>query len=275
MLEMFKYLILLVKKFLQEINNYYLQINGKKIIFYHIPRTSGTSIKFFFIKYFGEKKILGQNDYNTFNEVDLKNKNILFGHKLYSNLNLKNKHEFTILRDPIKRELSLYNYYMNYNDANKHKLPKDSLIKNLNISFRDYTNIIKNNFQDNIVTRFFSNKYPIKDFNLFYSNKENNFISLEERLEKLKSKNVSEDDYILSDQDYLKAIKNLNSINVYILEKFDRKKLYNNFGTLIHFNDNIYVNKSISSEILDNESEKLITSINKFDLKIYEFFKNK
>ena len=263
-----------IKKILQIINIFYLQLNKKKIIFYHIPRTSGTSIKFFFIKHFGEKNIFGSNDFRTFNESEVKNKNILFGHKIYSKLNFKNKYEFTILRNPIERDLSLFNYYMNYNLANKNK-NKDSIIKELNYDISNYIEIIKNNYQDNIITRFFSNKYPIKDFNLFFGNKENNFISLENKLKKINKKQTFNKVFNLQEEDCKKAIKNLNTIDIWLLENLNRKKLYKKFDALIYFNDNFQVNKSIKTVELNSEKKKMIESINKYDLRIYDYFKNK
>ena len=263
-----------IKKILQIINIFYLQLNKKKIIFYHIPRTSGTSIKFFFIKHFGEKNIFGSNDFRTFNESEVKNKNILFGHKIYSKLNFKNKYEFTILRNPIERDLSLFNYYMNYNLANKNK-NKDSIIKELNYDISNYIEIIKNNYQDNIITRFFSNKYPIKDFNLFFGNKENNFISLENKLKKINKKQTLNKVFNLQEEDCKKAIKNLNTIDIWLLENLNRKKLYKKFDALIYFNDNFQVNKSIKTVELNSEKKKMIESINKYDLRIYDYFKNK
>lgn len=271
---MIKYLKKYLKKILQTINTNNLELNKKKIIFYHIPRTSGTSIKFFFIKYFGEKKIFGINDFKIFDKEKLENNNIIFGHKIYSKISFKNKYEFTIIRNPIKRDLSLFNYYMNYNKANIGKKYKDNVVKSLNLNIKNYIDLQKNNYQDNIITRLFSNKYPIKDYNLFYGNKANNFISLKNKLTKIKKKNLNRY-FNLTEDDCLKAIKNLQSINVWIFEKLNFKELYKNFGALIYFNDNLHVNKSIQTKYLNSKTNELLGSINEFDLKIYDFFKKK
>jgi hypothetical protein len=90
--------------------------NGK-IFFIHIPRTSGKNLE----------KILGFNDHHLWKDGNINNffgyhNNLMLQHATYSQIiklnpdMLLNKIIITIIRNPITRIYSLYNYFKKYNN---------------------------------------------------------------------------------------------------------------------------------------------------------------
>ena len=83
------------------------KIESQRIIFMHIPKTAGSSFRVFFERF--------TNNIYTFhaekNSCDVEKACFINGHFGFSFMKeIKYKHSFTILRDPIERIISLYRY---------------------------------------------------------------------------------------------------------------------------------------------------------------------
>lgn len=121
--------------FLKKINSYFLKKKHSKVIFYKPHRTSGTSLKFFFWKYF-DKKIFYKSS-GTFRPFDNLTDNyfIFQGHRSYIKSDkLKNKYEFTILRNPLDTLISIYFKKLNLSKTKNNKEKSIVEINNFNIS---------------------------------------------------------------------------------------------------------------------------------------------
>lgn len=255
---MYRLLKFILRFFVNKINLFFLK---KKIVFYHVPRSSGTSIKFFFRKYCGWDSFIENNSFTTPNKVleernNFRKQYTLLGHMSYIDLinNQNDIFQFTILRNPIDRCLSHYYYYLNFNATKKTK-KSDNIIQKKRLNLLEYAELVKNRMYDNILTRMFSHKVKINS-NLFET-EEDNF-----------DKNL-----ILTDDDFKIAIDNLKNINVYILETLNRKHLYKKLNFKIFFDD-FWENKSTRLKTISEEELEKIKSICEFDLKIYEYFLN-
>jgi hypothetical protein len=227
-----------------------------------VPRSSGTSIKFFFTKYCGWDSFIEKNSFETPNKVleEINNNRkqyILLGHMSYTDLinNQNDIFQFTILRNPIDRYISEYYYNLNFNVTKKNKKKSNNIIQKKRLNLLEYVELVKNNNYDNILTRMFSHKVKIdpKKFKTEDDNFDKNLI-------------VTNDDCKIS-------IHNLKKINVYILETLNRKHLYKKLNFKIFFDD-FWENKSTRLNIISEEELKKIKSICEFDLKIYEYFLN-
>jgi hypothetical protein len=117
--------------------------------------------------------------------------------------------------------------------------------------------LVKINLQDNLITRFFSNKLIIDNFEFNFNVELNPKIKI---------------NYTINNEDYNLAIKNLNKIKVFILEKFSAIDLVNFINTKFYFKY-FYLNKSIKTNFYLSKSEKnKIKEINLYDDKIYQHF---
>ena len=108
---------------INKINLFFLIKKNKYLIMYHVPRSGGTSIRFFLKKYCGWDSFFTINNFLPLEGSDFAKykKKIFLGHIPYKNLNLLDKFEFTILRNPIDRYISEYFYNLNFNLARKKK----------------------------------------------------------------------------------------------------------------------------------------------------------
>jgi hypothetical protein len=264
-----KFLKFILIFFINKINLFFLT---KKIVFYHVPRSSGTSIKFFFRKYCGWDSFIENNSFKTPNKVleernNYRKQYILLGHMLYSDL-IKNQNDifqFTILRNPINRYLSEYYYNLNFNATKKTK-KSNNIIQKKKLNLLEYAELVKNKNYDNILTRMFSYTAITR---MTYTHSKS----------KINSNPFETEDYnfdknlIVTDDDFKVAIYNLKNINIYILETLNRKHLYKKLNFKIFFDD-FWENKSNRLNIISEEELKKIKSICEFDLKIYEYFLN-
>ena len=245
-----KFVFFLIKK----INFYFIH---KNIVFYHIPRSSGTSIKFYFRKYCGSSSYCEINQFLTIDKTMDKDKSIFLGHMAYNNFfqNQSNVFEFTILRNPIDRYISQYYYFLNFNATKKVKT-NENIIQKKKLTLIDYVELIKKKQFDNISTRIFSNKF----------NKE----GIEERAFENEN-SLFKDNYIINENDLEVAINNLKNINVYILETFSIKRLIKKLNFKIFFDD-FHENKSTRLNSFTEDEIEKIKSICEFDIMIYKHF---
>jgi len=131
----------------------------KKLIFSHLPKCGGTSIRASFIEYFGEEKVLFHwNDpfenskyihflrrlyYYPILKKNTLNKKLIFGHFSFNDIpKIKNSSLVTFIRDPIEIFGSMYFYAQR---KYKDKSPKDY------IEFAKYKNF------GTIYKKFFGN----------------------------------------------------------------------------------------------------------------------
>lgn len=237
------------------INRLYLK---KGIIFVHIPRTGGTSIKNYFNFYYGRESYSEINNLKPLTQKEFKKKEIFLGHKPYTELKIKKKLiVFTLLRNPEERIISRFYYLKNFLHAKKYVKTEFNVVNKYNLSLGEYLDLVKINLQDNLITRFFSNKVNFDNFefnlNVNYNKKIENKLTI-------------------NNESYNLAIKNLNKIKVFILEKYSMKDLANFLNTKFYFKD-FHSNKSIKNNFNFSKSEKnKIKEINLYDDKIYYHF---
>lgn len=239
---------------LKKINTYFLKKKYSKVIFYQPYRSSGTSIKFFFWKYF-EKEIYYKSA-STFLPFDnLEENYIIFqGHRSYVKTNnIKKKYEFTILRNPLDTLISIYFKQLNLSKTNNNK--SKSIVEINNFSISDFVNHQKKYFSDNLLTRMFCNKYVF---------------SFIHKLTPLKVQDIANP--FLNNNDKNLAIENLKNINVFLYETLNRKKLYKTLGAKFFILDESYYNKSIKSEKISEEDKKKLLELCYYDFEIYNFF---
>lgn len=241
---------------IQTINIFFLK---KKILFYHVPKSGGTSIRTFLYKYYGTQRISQVKTGNNFADQIKKNPNkkIFFGHAEYKDvIGPENYLQFTILRNPLEMHRSNY-FYLKQFSKQLNRTSITSLVEKENLTFESYLLRIKKYYCDNIITRMFSNRsiyIDIFDTRLF---------------EKVKDEKNTK----LNDHDYEIALNNLKKIKVYIYEKLDRNIIRQSFNTKIYF-PIIMANKTIEKkDLLDSDIYKC-REMNNYDFKIYENFKN-
>ena len=240
--------------FLKKINTYFLKKKHSKVIFYQPHRTSGTSLKFFFWKYF-EKKIFYKSS-STFRPFDNLEKNyvIFQGHRSYAKSDkIKKKYEFTIIRNPLDTLISIYFKKLNLSKTNNNK--EKSIVEINNFSISDFVDHQKKYYSDNLLTRMYCDKYVFAYIHKLKPLK----------VQDLKNPFISENDKNL-------AIENLKNINVFFYETLDRKKLYKTLGAKFFIFNELNYNKSIKSKIISDEDKKKLLELCYYDFKIYNFF---
>ena len=245
-----------LKKIVKLINNFFL---NKKIIFYHIPKSGGTSFETFFKKFYNDKNIVKVYPESNFNEEIKKNpkKKIFYGHVGYQDIDdIENCFQFTVLRNPLEIYRSEYYFLKGFNKQyNRSEIT--SIVQIENLSFENYLMRKKKYYNDNMITRYFSNKLIYKDI-----------------FDRRFFKKINKDENgQLNDDDYKLALFNLKKINVYIFENLNRKMIYKRLNTKLYFS-NIVTNKTIIREKLSKSQLEMCRKINNYDLKIYEEFKN-
>lgn len=129
----------------------------KTIVFNHIPRTGGTTLRIILNKVYGEKNVffIKSKDISSsldyFRSLAEKNRSaykIISGHG--ANLFLpyvKDAFRITVLREPVSTFISQYFYLRKSTNSN-------FLEEVRSLSFDDYINYAIENNQDNILTRF-------------------------------------------------------------------------------------------------------------------------
>ncbi|PWJ39180.1 sulfotransferase family 2 domain-containing protein [Sediminitomix flava] len=205
------------------------------LVFVHIEKTAGTSLKFIFRNTFGKgqvdtlknkKAIFSQDDLNFAKKI-FGNVECLAGHNLVEptkNLNDKDLHIFTFLRDPLTRTASHY---------------QDQCLRNgLKMDFETW---IQNKDMRNLqVKRIAGNDDLEKAKRLL--NEQYFFIGLTERFD-----------------------ESLKLFKITSPEKLNLK-----FKKM-----NIAQDNSIKKEILNNPTKlKLLTEANELDIQLYEYVKN-
>jgi hypothetical protein len=262
---MLEKLIYLIKKifdlkiflffFIRKINIYFLTKKNNRIIFYQTHRSSGTSLKFFFQKYFGKEVFYKTpSNFLPIKNVDKKIK-IIQGHCAYQALEkFKNDYEFTILRDPIDTLISIYFKSLNFNISKENKTTSVNVIQKKKLNISQFVDLHKKYYYDNMLTRMFANKY----FYVYIHNSP------------LKIRDIYQPN--LRNEDVEFAIKNLKNINVFIYEKLNRLELIKSFGTKIFFDDLLIKNKSHKNFIPNEKDIRELQSISKYDQKIYDYF---
>ena len=241
--------------FLQKINTYFLKKKHSKVIFYQPQRSSGTSLKFFFWKYFGRKVFYkASSTFRPFDNLD-DNYIIFQGHRSYIKSDkIKKKYEFTIIRNPLDALISLYFKKLNLSktDYNQDK----SIVEINNFSISDFVNHQKKYYSDNSLTRMFCDKFI--------------FSFIHKLTPPVKVQNTKYP--FLNDKDKNLAIENLKKINVFIYETLDRKKLYKTLGTKFFILDKTNYNKSMKSHIISDEDKKKLLELCVYDFEIYNLF---
>ena len=228
-------------------------------MFYHIPKTGGTTVRSFLKKYYGDHNIIeAQPGINYVDKIEKNPKKKLFlGHAEYGDVvNPQNYLQFTILRNPLELHRSNY-FFLKQFSKQYNRTQITSLIERDNLTFESYLLRIKEFYSDNMITRIFSNKSIYRDiFDVRF-------------IVKIKEDKNS----ILNDNDLDFAINNLKKIKVYIFENLDMNKVYKSFNTKIYLPIE-KINKTIEKKDLSDTDVNRCREINNYDFRIYENFKN-
>ena len=251
-------------------------MNKKNIIFLHIPKTAGSTIKTAFddiinknknIKYYKGKVpgLIDQFSLHYFNNINLsQNLNILTGHFVFSE-SCKNFELFSMVRDTV--DLFISNLYFWYNEKylrfnwNSENIETIKKIINLNLDLSDndlnvIPKILENNFvNSNIITKTFAGVPFEKYF----------FVA---------------EDYKLMEEDYLKAIDNLKYFsyigNTNNVENF--LKIFLNYVPVNSFDyKSVHIFKK-EKNLVENIKKSLSNKIkeyNYYDTKILEVIKDR
>lgn len=97
-------------------------MNPERIVFFHIPKCAGTSVEDAFAELYGENNIFKEKtiiDYLMCNPADVEKNKVLAGHITHDTAQCyinNNTLLITLLRNPISRIRSVYNYHYNLND---------------------------------------------------------------------------------------------------------------------------------------------------------------
>ena len=243
---------------IKKLNIFFVSSKYKKIIMFHIPKCSGTSVKSIFLKYCGKESFFQKSDYLPLTEKDFteSKKNIFIGHKTFNYFNEKNIFQFTILRYPIDIYISYYFSHLNFDKKNNYKKLSSNIIQKKKMKIIDFVPLIKKKQFDNICTRFFSNKINMSSIDTLAWDETDNF----------------SEKYVVDETDLKKAIDNLKKINVYTLENINRKKLFQKINFKIIYFEDLKVNKSIKTTNLNENDLKLLESVCDFDQRLYQYF---
>lgn len=135
-------------------------IHDFKSIFVHIPKTGGTSITYAMEDV--KKKFKHRPDHRRLTE--------------YLNASPKNfwkYHKFTVVRDPVERELSLYNHLVHKRRDNKREI--------IDHSFTEYLNNIKNDKNFYLEFSFMKRKKDNLKFKYIYAD-QSDYITLNNQI---------------------------------------------------------------------------------------------
>ena len=248
----------------------------KNILFLHIPKTAGQTIKTAFKDMIGKNKniklhtgasegLVDHFSLNYFNKINLnENVNIFTGHFVFSEI-CKNFDLFSIVRNPLDLFISsLYFFYLekykrtNLNSQNIEMIKKQ-LNFDLNLSECDLKilpKLIENNFvNSNIITKTIAG-VPFEKYYLVY------------------------EDYKLDEEDYFKAKENLKYFkyigNVDYIENFFKVLLSNvPVNSLDYQSVNIFNKDKNLIQNIKNSIGDMIKDYNYYDIKILEIIKTK
>ena len=130
------------------------------ILFNHIPKTGGTTLRILLNKVYGTENVFFPNSkdltgsYKKYAEFSSKKKSsykVIAGHATYYYANLTNiQYRITILREPLSLFLSQYQYLK----TSSNSIFRDD-IKQLD-GIEEYIEFAKINGQDNLMTRYLS-----------------------------------------------------------------------------------------------------------------------
>lgn len=214
---------------------------GKNIVFYHIPKTGGTSITSLLDSYFPKHMICPDDFYYQIelrSETDLKPYHFFRGHFFYStNLKKLDAFRFTFLREPVSRILSEQKFFLaHYNFSGRIK----NLAKEHAFSIGNPIDVISNN----------------QVLWLSSYHRDDPCISMEQHLESAKL-NLTKMDFVGIFEDFNNSVKGL--VKVLGLQK----------------PLNIPHLQTVTTECeVSKEEIEAIKSRNQYDILLYEYAKN-
>jgi len=225
------------------------------VIFVHIPKTAGTSLRVVIERNFDKKDIFtvdGRDPqksvklFNNLKSTDKASFSLVQGHVEFGaikDLPHKQIKYITFVRDPVERVLSYYSYIL----SDAYRRPQAAMAES--ISLKDYL-LSKSDWQiNNHQTRMIAGNVPPV--------------------------------YGACNEEVLERAKN-NIINhfhfVGIAERFDESilSMSKSLGWKIPFYKKLNItSKRITQDTLDEEEKYLIRNDNRFDLELYEFIKSR